>query len=94
MQESSTAARRRGNMQTIRKLARIQKDIHGAMENCGGVLDITHNGVHLSEQLFRACFPAFRREPLDGNPYATARLVGYWGGVQFYAIVLKKEDPQ
>lgn len=87
MQESSTAARRRGNMQTIRHLARIQREVHGAVESCKGIADITQDGVTLLPEMFRACFPTFRREPLDDNPHATARLVGYWGGVAFYTYI-------
>lgn len=87
MENNDAAARRRNQGQMLRHLARIQREVHGAVESCKGIADITQDGVTLLPEMFRACFPTFRREPLDDNPHATARLVGYWGGVAFYTYI-------
>ena len=92
MESNDAAARRRNQGQMLRRLARIQREIHGAVESCGGVLDVTHDGVLLSERLFHTCFRVWRKEPLEDNPYACARLEAYAGGVRFYAYIEGASD--
>ena len=86
MQKENEAARRRSQGQMLRKLARIQREIQGAVENCDGVFNITRDEVDLSETLFRVCFASYREEPLENNLCA-ARLVGYVGGVRFCTYI-------
>lgn len=90
MQENNTAPRRRNQGQMLRHLARIQREVQGAVENCDGVFNITHDEVDLSEALFRACFASYREEPLEDNLCA-ARLVGYVGGVRFCTYIEEGE---
>ena len=91
MQKETETARRRSQGQMLRKLARIQREDQGAVENCDGVFNITRDEVDLSEALFRACFASYREEPLEGNPYASTRLVGYVGGVRFCTYIEEGE---
>ena len=86
MQENNPAPRRRNQGQMLRHLARIQREVQGAVENCDGVFNITRDEVELSETLFRACFASYREEPLEDNLCA-ARLVGYVGGVRFCTYI-------
>lgn len=90
MQENNTAPRRRNQGQMLRHLARIQREVQGAVENCDGVFNITRDEVDLSEALFRACFASYREEPLEDNLCA-ARLVGYVGGVRFCTYIEEGE---
>lgn len=90
MENNDAAARRRNQGQMLRRLARIQREVHGAVENCDGVFNITRDEVDLSEALFRACFASYREEPLEDNLCA-ARLVGYVGGVRFCTYIEEGE---
>jgi hypothetical protein len=83
--QDQTKKLRRKNM--LRRLTYIQREVQEVVEDFNGVLDITSDEVLLTEQMFYDCFASYRREPLENNSYASARLVGYAGGVRFCTYI-------
>ena len=91
LQKEERAALRRERAQRLRGLARLQRQVRAAVEDCDGVFNINCDGVSLCEQLFRACFDVWRREPLEDNPHAGVLLTACWGGARFFTYTNREE---